>query len=520
LPSALPVFASSSAGSFEEMAMSPIGQKAGASIAVSTPDNLAEDFFIDVFRAGFYTRIVTHAHDFLSSIAREYRLLRIRTITAYHSVRLILTPASGILNVLYMNARENALKSIRNNIQAVAGLFWNPIYASEAWKKHKLRILIFNWRDTRHIYTGGAEVYVQQLGKRWVKDGNTVTLFCGNDHRNPANEVIDGVQIVRRGGTYTVYLFAFIYYILKFRGKYDLIIDCENGIPFFTPFYVGKPVILVIHHVHQEVFQSFLSFPFNHIAAFLEGKIMPLIYMNRSIITVSESSKRDIIALGFTKPSRIEIIYNGIDDKAAGIYPKTEHPSFLYLGRLKAYKNIDIAIRAFARIVKTQKDATLTIAGYGEMYPQLTELVLKLGIDRNVNFLGFVTEAKKYKLLSESWVLLQPSLIEGWGITVIEANAQGTPVIASRVAGLCDSVVDGKTGLLVTPGNITEFSAAMETLINNREVLISLSNSAYEWSKNFGWDKSAQSFYMIIGKSFGVVLPELSYAELFAATPE
>jgi glycosyltransferase involved in cell wall biosynthesis len=149
------------------------------------------------------------------------------------------------------------------------------------------------------------------------------------------------------------------------------------------------------------------------------------------------------------------------------------------------------------------------------MYPLLTKLVLRLGIDKSVNFLGYVTEDKKAHLLSESWALIQPSLIEGWGITVIEANAKGTPVIASNVAGLRDSVVDGQTGILVKPRDIAGFSAAMEQVIKDKVFLRQLSNNSYEWSKNFGWDKSAQRFYYIIGKSFGELAPDPAYAEVF-----
>ena len=108
------------------------------------------------------------------------------------------------------------------------------------------------------MFAGGAEVYIDELAKRWVKDGNSVTMFCGNDHKNLPYEKIGGIEVYRRGGTYMVYVYAFMYYMLKFRGKYDVIIDCENGIPFFTPLFVHKPVILLVHHVHQEVFRAFL----------------------------------------------------------------------------------------------------------------------------------------------------------------------------------------------------------------------------------------------------------------------
>ncbi len=167
---------------------------------------------------------------------------------------------------------------------------------------------------------------------------------------------------------------------------------------------------------------------------------MPFIYNNKSVVTVSDSSQKEIFNLGFTNSGNIEIIPNGVAPSLYVDYPKTDHPSYVYLGRLKEYKNIDVAIVAFSKVLAVHKNATLAIVGIGESYPVLRKLVAKLGIDDAVTFYGHVTDTEKAKILGKSWAALQPSLIEGWGITVIEANAAGTPVIASRVNGLQDSV--------------------------------------------------------------------------------
>ncbi len=391
---------------------------------------------------------------------------------------------------------------VENNIASLLSLFERSKQSNELFKASR-RILIFNWRDTRHKFSGGAEVYIQELSKRWVAEGNTVTVFCGNDNRHVSYEMIDGVEIYRRGGTYTVYLFAFIYYLLKFRGKYDIIVDCENGIPFFTPLYAREQVILLVHHIHQEIFHKFLFFPFNVIAAVLEGKLMPLVYKNKNVVTVSASSKKDIINLGFTNEKNIQIIPNGVSDSLFVDYPKTEAPSFIYLGRLKEYKNIDVAIKAFAKVVQLHKKAKFFIVGEGESLSVLNNLVADLGIKKSVTFYGRVEEKEKVKLLAKSWAAIQPSQMEGWGLTVIEANAAGTPVIASRVNGLQDSVVDGRTGMLVSSGSVTQFANAMVALIEDNQLRFNLSQDARIWAKNFDWSKSAELFSRLIGSNFG-----------------
>lgn len=365
----------------------------------------------------------------------------------------------------------------------------------------RLKILLLNWRDTKHIWAGGAETYVHELAKRWVANGHHVTVFCGNDQKSARNEVVDGVQIVRRGGFYTVYFWAWVYYVLRFRGNFDLVVESENGAPFFTPLYVGKPKFLLVHHVHQEVFRDQLSWPLSFIARFIESKMLPILYRNQNIVTVSESSKRDIISLGVGKSDTIDIITPGVDVNQYRRGKKTSYPSMIYIGRLKPYKNIDIAIKAFAKIVEKYPTAKFFIAGDGDSQNDLWRLSRELKLKKSIVFLGKVTEEDKVRYLSKSWMAIQPSSFEGWGITVIEANASGTPVIASNVNGLKDSVVDGKTGLLVRARDVDAFVEAITTLIDDPEYRLQMSQEAYLWATRFSWDRASQYFMDSIKKA-------------------
>ncbi len=360
-----------------------------------------------------------------------------------------------------------------------------------------LNILILNWRDTKHIWAGGAEVYVQELAKRWVTEGNSVTIFCGNDRQNNRNEIIDGVNIVRRGGFYTVYPWAALYYILRFRRNFDVIVDSENGIPFFSPLFSTKPVVLLIHHVHQEVFVTNMRFPLSYVGKFIEGKLMPLVYRNKTVITVSESSKKEIIKAGIAKEENIQIVNPGIEI-VTGRVKKSSVPQLIYLGRLKAYKNVDVAIRAFSLVLEKVKKARFLIVGEGEIIRDLQDIVIKSELTNNVSFLGKVSEKEKIKHLSESWVAVQPSDVEGWGITVLEANACKTPVVASKTNGLKDSIIHGKTGLLVPVKDTKGFANAITKLMRNEKLRASYSKSAYVWAKNFSWDETSGAFLNVL----------------------
>lgn len=407
---------------------------------------------------------------------------------------------TGGLNFIVMvllHLKMSWVRIFENNVSDFLSIIFEKTEGLKVGEK-QLRILMFNWRDTKHIWAGGAESYIHEIAKRWVKTGHKVTVFCGNDARSLRNQVINGVQIIRRGGRYMVYFWAFLYYILRFRGKYDLVIDSENGIPFFTPLYCRIPVFLLIHHVHQEVFRKQLIFPLSSIARFLEAKLMPFVYRDNTVITVSESSKKEIIDYDIAKAENIEIVHPGVDHSKFIPLGKTEHPSFIYLGRLKPYKNIDMAIVAFSRVVKLFPNTMLYVVGEGESLHLLKKLTVDLKIESNIRFYGKVSESKKAELLAKSWVAIQPSMVEGWGITVIEANASGTPVIASDVNGLRDSVVDSQTGVLVEPKNPDAIASAMIDFILDKTYRGIISKQAYVWSQSFNWDNSAEIFYRVI----------------------
>lgn len=404
----------------------------------------------------------------------------------------------GLALLTFIHLEYQRFEFVLTNLQDLADLF----KAVRTPRRHQLkdtyRILIYNWRDKRHSWAGGAEIYIQEIADRLVASGHQVTLFCGNDGQSPRNEVVNGIRVVRRGGFYTVYVWGFLYYLFQFRKTTDVVIDCENGIPFLTPLYVAQPVFLVVHHVHQNVFRRHLAFPMSEIAALIEGDLMTHFYRHTPVITTSASTKKEIINLGLGSQDSIEIVNPGIETSLFHKTRKTAYPSLVYVGRLKAYKNVDVAVKAFAKVVKAFPKAKFTIAGTGESEIDLHALIKRLKLADNVIMQGKVTEAEKARLLAQSWVAVQPSMVEGWGITVIEANACGTPVIASDVHGLRDSVVDQETGILVPALNVAAFSRAIHDLFTNHPKRRRFSAAAYQWASNFSWDTSADRFSSIV----------------------
>lgn len=404
----------------------------------------------------------------------------------------------GYFGMLYLSV----ILSIHYLYQPVKLIYWNLGYLLDLFRPipngyshNGLKILIFNWYDVKHKYAGGAEIYIQKIAEKLVEGGYKVTMFSGNDGHNPRYEVINGVQIVRRGGLFTVALWAFVYYLLKFRNKYDVIIDIPKGVPFFTPLYVRKPKLCLVHHVHTEMFMNGLGFPLKQMAVFFEKNLMPFVYRGVKFVTISESSKKAMRNIGIK--GEIAIIPPGVDfipmDKQ-----KTTHPTIVYLGRLRKYKSIDTVILATRFIKDFIPNIELLIAGTGEDEERLKNITQDLNLEQNVKFLGKVSELRKAELYSTSWVCVQPSTVEGWGMTVIEANKYGTPVVASDVYGLRDSVLDKQTGILTEVGNPNMFAISIMRLITDEPLRKIYAENAKNWAGNFTWEVAAEKFRQAI----------------------
>jgi len=363
-----------------------------------------------------------------------------------------------------------------------------------------MNILILNWRDKKHSWAGGSEIYIHELAKRWVKLGNNVTIFCGQDidGKLPEREVLDKVTIVRRGGMFSVYYWAIIYYFRYFRKNTDLILDVENGIPFFTPLYSRKKKVCLVYHVHDRQFFYELSFPVNYIGYFLEKYIFPILYKNINIIAISKSTKKELVKLSF-KANKIFIVEPGVFINGGKlIVKKYSKPTIVYLGRIKKYKRLDILINIFPQVLKEIPKARLIIAGWGSEAPFITDLAMKSKARRRIELIGPVSELEKRSYLAKSWVFVNPSLHEGWGISIIETNLLGTPAIAFNVPGLSDSIKNNFNGFLCK--NEDEMVRAIIEILENDKMRKIMSENSKKWAIQYNWMKASKKSLGVLNK--------------------
>ena len=366
-----------------------------------------------------------------------------------------------------------------------------------------MRILIFNWRDITHPWAGGAELNIHEQAKRWVQLGHQVTLFCGAYERSERRVNIDGIKIVRRGGRFTVYFWAAAYYLLCFRGEYDVLVDLENGIPFFTPLYSRIPKVCIAHHLHTEQFRTEFSPPLSWIGILLESVVMPLVYRRVPFITISHSSREDLARIGVS-PRKCSVVYCGLDhDQYRPGQAKAQRPSLIYLGRLMHYKRVDMLIRFMIPILEDHPEAVLHVVGFGPAENELKRTVDQYGLRDRVVFHGHVSEEEKVRRLQQAWVLVTASMKEGWGLVAVEANACGTPAVAFNVAGLCEAIDHPHAGLLVETEK--DFVNAVLRVLEDRGYRDRLSQAALKHAEQFSWDKAA-------ALSLGILSSQVDYS--------
>jgi glycosyltransferase involved in cell wall biosynthesis len=353
------------------------------------------------------------------------------------------------------------------------------------------RVLILNERDPRHPKAGGAEIHVAEIFGRLARRGHAVTMLSSAFPAAARRERVDGLEVERVGGLPVYYPgAAWACARSTRRGEHDLVVECLNKLPFLSPVYSRAPVLALCHHLFGET--AFQQVPWPIAAAVWSvEKLIPRLYRRERFVAISESTRDDLVRRGIAR-DRVEVHHPGIDRPALPIPDLASRARrVVYVGRLERYKNVDVLIRAMARLGSRFPDAQLVVIGEGKDRPRLEAVARETGFAPRTRFTGFIDEAVRNRLLAESRVCVCPSSKEGWGLTVIEANALGTPNVASDAPGLRDSVRDGETGFLVPDGDVAAFAERIGQLLADDELAERMSRQALAWSAGFEWDRAA-----------------------------
>ena len=373
-----------------------------------------------------------------------------------------------------------------------------------------MRIGWLNWRDTAHPEGGGSEVYMEQLAAGLVERGHEVTIVCAEHDRAPAHEIREGIRFHRLGSKLGVYSRARKLLRSGALGPLDVIVDTQNGVPFFAPWATRTPIVVLVHHVHREQWPVIYGPVRSRAGWWVESRLSPRVYRHHRYVAVSQRTRDELVSLGIGA-DRITVVHNGIRMRDLGTPPRLstatdgDRPTITVLGRLVPHKQIEHVLTAASVLRHHVPHLRVNVVGDGWWAPRLHELSASLGLDDIVEFTGFVDEDTKDALLHQTWVLALPSLKEGWGLVVMEAAARGVPSVAySQAGGVAESVLADQTGILAGPGyDIAEFTEALRRLLTDDDLRHRLGRNAYERAASFDWQVSAKAFETALLEAVG-----------------
>ena len=356
-----------------------------------------------------------------------------------------------------------------------------------------MNILLINWLDRQNPQAGGAEIHLFEIFRRLAERGHRVRLVCSGWDGGASHTTVEGIDVTRvssRNG-FAMHGRRAVRRALAAE-RPDVVVEDINKIPLFLASLTDAPFCAIIPHLFGEAAFQEASWPMAT-AVWLAERPGPRAYRRAGFHAISESTCEDLVRRGIPR-DRIRVIHPGVDARHYAPDPsvlRSQPPSFLYVGRLKRYKGVDLALRALARAREQRPDLKLVIAGNGDARASLEQLARKLGLNGAVEFLGFVTEEQKLHLLRSTWANVFPSPKEGWGITVVEAAACGTPSLASDSPGLRDSVRHGQTGWLVPHGDVDALAARMLELAGDRHAVEQLGRAARQFAETLSWEAAA-----------------------------
>jgi glycosyltransferase involved in cell wall biosynthesis len=357
------------------------------------------------------------------------------------------------------------------------------------------RVHMLAWRDLDDVEAGGSEVHAAEVARHWAEAGLEVSMRTSYAQGHPPKVRRDGYEVLRKAGRYLVFPRAAMAEATHRQGRRDALVEIWNGMPFFSPLWARGPRLVFLHHVHAEMWKMVLPPNLARVGNLLESRIAPPIYGRSRMVTLSPSSKAEMLDIGF-RDERVEVVPPGLDRRYTPGGERSAAPMVLGVGRLMPVKRFDRLIRAVAQARASVPDLTLTLVGTGAEREALDALVQELGADDFVTFAGRLDDEDLVALYRSAWVVASTSVREGWGMTLTEAAACGTPVVATRIAGHVDAVDEGVSGLLADDD--AEVARLLARVCTDASLRDRLQTGALEHAARFSWAATSTRLMTIL----------------------
>jgi glycosyltransferase involved in cell wall biosynthesis len=357
-------------------------------------------------------------------------------------------------------------------------------------------VVFFNWRDTANPEGGGSERYVERMARGLVAHGARATVFCAAHDRAPADEVVDGVRFVRRGTKLGVYVQGVLHLLRRTFGPVDVVVDVQNGLPLFTRLATRRPVVVLVHHVHREQWPVVYPGTVGRIGWWVESRMAPRLYRRSQYVAVSRATRDELVQLGVGR-DRIAVVHNGTDPAPHVEAERAPEPTICVVGRLVPHKQVEHAVDVVRALRADLPDLRLTIVGSGWWEDALRKYVAESGTGDLVTFTGHVSEHRKHQIYKQSWLMLLPSLKEGWGLVVGEAGSHGVPTVAyASAGGTRESIRHRHSGLLVEHQH--ELADTVRRMLVDHTLRKRLGDGARTSAHQFTWGHSQGSFVQVV----------------------
>ncbi|MBP16985.1 MAG: glycosyl transferase family 1 [Acidimicrobiaceae bacterium] len=358
------------------------------------------------------------------------------------------------------------------------------------------RIHILAWRDLDDPEAGGSEIHAHEVARRWADAGLEVTFRTSHaaGHRSSTRRA--GYRVVRRAGRYLVFPRAVAAEMLGTHGRRDALVEIWNGVPFFSPLWAANPRMVFLHHHHELLWPMVLSPGLARLGSFLERRIAPPCYQNTAIVTLSESSRASLVGDLRLPDHGVHVVEPGIHPRFTPGGDRSPTPLVVAAGRLMPSKRFDTLIRTVAETRRSVPETRLEILGEGYADEDLSAVVAELGAESWVALRGHVDDDELVSAYRRAWVVASASASEGWGMTLTEAAACGTPAVATRIPGHEDAVEHGVSGLLADED--PQLAGHLVDLLADDDRRTTFGKTALARSSRYGWDRTATEAFRVL----------------------
>ncbi len=352
------------------------------------------------------------------------------------------------------------------------------------------RVAMLAWRDLDDPEAGGSEVHASTIARLWAEAGIEVTMRTSFAAGQPQMSWRHGYRVIRKAGRYMVFPRAAFSEMMGWHGGRDGLVEIWNGMPFMSPVWARTPHVTWLHHVHADMWNMTLPPKLAAVGRTLESTIAPKFYRRTPVVTLSNSSKHELVDDLKFKPSMVHVVPPGIDPRFSPLGEKSPTPLVVAVGRLVPVKQFDVLVDALVKLHAQHPTMEAVIVGEGYRREQLEAQIHEAGAERYIQLPGHITDEEVIDLYRRAWVLTSASAREGWGMTVTEAAACGTPAVVTRIAGHSDAVSEGRSGLLAdSPDELVD---GLSRVLADPQLRGRLTDGARRHAEQFTWAATAR----------------------------